>query len=129
MQLARATARHRELTIRAALGAGIGRLARQLLIENAIVGVLGSVAGLALTMALHAALPSVLPAGFPRVDAIAIDGRVLLVTLLLSAITTVVCGVLPLLHVRRLEIARALGDGSAGVGRRRPRRAWPPCAR
>ena len=42
MQLARATVRHRELTIRAALGAGTGRLARQLLIENAIVGVLGS---------------------------------------------------------------------------------------
>ena len=83
MQLARATVRHRELTIRAALGAGTGRLARQLLIENAIVGLLGSVAGLALTMALHAALPSLLPAGFPRVDAIEIDGRVLLFTLLL----------------------------------------------
>src|SRR6185503_1014440 len=83
MQLARATARHRELTIRAALGAGTGRLARQLLIENAIVGVLGSLAGLALTIALHAALPSLLPAGFPRVDAITIDGRVLAFTLVL----------------------------------------------
>jgi putative ABC transport system permease protein len=114
MQLARATARHRELTIRAALGAGTGRLARQLLIENAIVGVLGSGAGLALTLALHAALPSLLPAGFPRVDAIEIDARVLLFTLLLSAITTIVCGALPLLHARRLEIARSLGDGSAG---------------
>ena len=79
MQLARATARQRELTIRAALGAGTGRLARQLLIENAIVGALGSAAGLGLTIALHAALPTLLPAGFPRVDAIAIDGRVLVV--------------------------------------------------
>ena len=114
MQLARATARRRELTIRAALGAGVGRLARQLLIENAIVGLLGSIAGLALTIALHAALPSLLPAGFPRVDAIAIDGRVLLFTLLLSAITTIVCGTLPLLHARRLDIARSLGEGSAG---------------
>ena len=81
MQLARATVRHRELTIRAALGAAPGRLARQLLIENAIVGVLGSLAGLALTMALHRALPTLLPAGFPRVDAIEIDGRVLAFTL------------------------------------------------
>jgi predicted permease len=122
MQLARATARHRELTIRAALGAGTARLARQLLIENAIVGALGSLAGLAMTVALHAALPSMLPAGFPRVDAIEVDGRVLVFTLLLSAITTVVCGALPLLHARRLEIARALGDasaGSAGAGRGR----------
>src|SRR5688500_3508817 len=106
MQLARATARHRELTIRAALGAGTARLARQLLIENAIVGALGSLAGLAMTIALHAALPAMLPAGFPRVDAIEVDGRVLIFTLLLSAITTMVCGALPLLHARRLEIAR-----------------------
>ncbi len=114
MQLARATVRHRELTIRAALGAAPGRLARQLLIENSIIGVLGSLAGLALTLALHRSLPSLLPAGFPRVDAIEIDGRVLAFTLLLSAITTIACGILPLLHVRRLDIVRSLGDGSAG---------------
>ena len=122
MQLARATARHRELTIRAALGAGTGRLAQQLLIENAIAGVLGSLAGLALAIALHAALPSLLPAGFPRVDAITIDARVLAFTLMLSLVTTVACGILPLLHVRRLELARSLADGSAasaGAGRSR----------
>lgn len=114
MQLARAAVRHREMTIRAALGAGTGRLARQLLIENVIVGVLGSAVGLAFTVALHAALPALLPEGFPRVDAIAIDGRVLAFTLLLAVITSVTCGVLPLLHVRRIEIARALSEGSAG---------------
>jgi predicted permease len=114
MQLARATARRRELTIRAALGAGTGRLARQLLIENAIVGMLGSAGGLLVTIALVAALPTLLPAGFPRVDAIEVDGRVLAFTLILSAITTVVCGVLPLMHARRLEITRSLSDGSAG---------------
>jgi predicted permease len=114
MQLARVTARHRELTIRAALGAGTGRIARQLLVENAMVAILGGVAGLALTIALHAALPSILPAGFPRVDAIEVDARVLAFTLVLSAIATVVCGALPLLQARRLEIARSLSDGSAG---------------
>jgi putative ABC transport system permease protein len=114
MQLARATIRHREMTIRAALGAGTARLARQLLIENAMVGVLGGALGLALTVALQAALPALLPADFPRADAIEIDGRVLAFTLLLSAIATVICGVLPLLQVRRIEIARSLSDGSAG---------------
>ena len=77
MQLARAAARHRELTIRAALGAGTGRLSRQLLIENAVVGLVGAAMGVALSAALHRALPSLLPAGFPRADEIAIDGRVL----------------------------------------------------
>lgn len=122
MQLARASARHRELTIRAALGAGTGRLARQLLIENAIAGVMGSAAGLALAVALHKVLPSVLPEGFPRVDAITIDGRVLAFTLVLSLVTTVACGVLPLMHVRRLDLVRSLADASAasaGIGRGR----------
>ena len=132
MQLARATARHRELTIRAALGAGTGRLARQLLIENALAGVIGSALGLLLTVGLHAVLPSVLPADFPRVDDIAIDGRVLMVTLLLSMITSIACGILPLLHVRRLEIAarsrRAAWPRPAPAGRASPscgRRSWP----
>lgn len=122
MQLARATARHRELTIRAALGAGTARLARQLLIESAVIGAVGSIAGLLLAWGLHAALPALLPAGFPRADAIVLDTRVLAVTLLLSAITIVACGVLPLLHARRLDISRSLNEGtlaSAGSGRGR----------
>jgi predicted permease len=122
LQLARAAARQRELTIRAALGAGTGRLARQLLMETAVIGALGSIGGLAGTVALHRALRLVLPADFPRADAIAIDDRVLLVTLLLSLITTVACGILPVLHARRLQIARALSETaltSAGSGRSR----------
>ncbi len=122
MQLARATARHRELTIRAALGAGTSRLARQLLIENVITGFAGGVAGLLLALGLHAALPVMLPAGFPRLDAIAIEARVLSLTFVLAVITSVVCGVLPLWHVRHLDLTRSLSDSSAasaGIGRGR----------
>ena len=122
MQLARASARQRELTIRSALGAAMPRLARQLLIENALVGLLGGASGLGLTIALNAALPSILPAGFPRVDAIQVDGRVLAMTLVLSILASVICGVLPLMRVRRLDLVRSLGDGSggsAGAGRGR----------
>lgn len=122
MQLARAAARHRELTIRAALGAGTGRLSRQLLIENAIVAIAGAAAGVLVTVALHRVLPSMLPAGFPRADEIAIDGRVLAFGAILAVIATIAAGVLPVLQARRLDLARALSDGtlgSAGPGRGR----------
>jgi putative ABC transport system permease protein len=122
MQLARASSRARELTIRAALGAGTGRLSRQLLIENAIIGITGATAGLLLSVALHQVLPSLLPAGFPRADAIALDGRVLAFTIVLSAITSVAAGLLPVLQVRRLDLVRAMSEGSlasAGAGRGR----------
>ncbi len=122
MQVARATVRQRELTIRAALGAGIGRLSRQLLIENTLIGVSGAVLGLGLTIALHRVLPSILPAGFPRADAIAIDGRVLIVAVVLSVIASLAAGVLPMLFARRLDLARAMSEGSlgsAGAGRGR----------
>jgi putative ABC transport system permease protein len=122
MQLARATSRAREMTIRAALGAGTGRLARQLMIENAIIGLSGAAIGLLVSLTLHQVMPSLLPAGFPRADAIAIDGRVLAFTVVLSALTTLVAGLLPVMQVRRLDLVRAMSEGSlasAGAGRGR----------
>ena len=122
MQLARAAARRRELTIRAALGAGTARLSRQLLIENAIIGIAGTAIGVGVAASLHRVLPAVLPAGFPRADESAIDARVLTFAALLALIAAVAAGVLPVLQARRLDLARALSDGSlasAGPGRGR----------
>src|SRR5207245_6021201 len=70
LQLARAATRRREMAIRAAIGAGMARLARQLVVESLLVGIAGGIAGLALAAALHRALPSLLPADFPRVPAV-----------------------------------------------------------
>lgn len=124
MQLARASARQRELTIRAALGAGTSRLARQLLIENTLIGAAGAAFGLVLSLALHRAMPPLLPVGFPRADAIAIDGRVLAFTIVLSVVASLAAGILPVLHARRLDLARAFADGSPGsVGAGRGRMA------
>jgi putative ABC transport system permease protein len=110
LQLARATTRRQELAIRAAIGAGSGRLARQLLIESAMLGLAGGAAGLALAVAMNRALPWVLPADFPRLDAVTIDGRVLLFGLVATMVTCVACSLMPVLHARRIDLAASLAE-------------------
>jgi putative ABC transport system permease protein len=117
LQLARAATRRREMAVRSAVGAGPGRLLRQLVVENTLVGLAGGAAGLGLAIALHRLLPSVLPAGFPRVDAISIDVRVVAFVVGVSLMVSVACGLLPALQVRRVNLVEALTeDGSAPVG-------------
>ena len=117
LQLSRATTRKREMAVRAAIGAGQGRIVRQLLIENAIVGIGGGIAGLALAAGLQRLLPSLLPVGFPRLDAVVIDIRVLLFALAVSVIASVACGLLPAWHTRRVNLVETLSeDGGAPIG-------------
>ena len=117
LQLARATTRRREMAVRAAIGAGQHRVVRQLLIENGLIGVCGGVAGLALAAAMRQALPSLLPAGFPRLDAVTIDIRVLSFTLAVSLIASVACGLLPAWQTRRVNLVESLSeDGAAPIG-------------
>jgi predicted permease len=120
LQLARSAERQRELTIRAALGAGQAQLARQLLAENGILATLAGVTGIALSVWLHWLLPVLLPADFPRAEAIVFDVRVLLFGVALTLAAALTCGLLPILHARRLRLSRALSDSGspgAGVGR------------
>ena len=117
LQLARATGRRRELAIRAALGAARGRLVRQTLVENMLLGLLGGAAGLALAALMHRALPSVLPANFPRLDDLAFDWRIQAFALAVSIAAGLGCGLLPALHVARNEVVPALVEDSlAPVG-------------
>ena len=117
LQLARATTRRRELAVRAAIGAGQRRIARQLLIENAVIGLCGGVAGLALAAGLQRLLPLLLPAGFPRLDAVGLDMRVLSFALVISVVASVVCGVLPAWQTRRVNLVETLSeDGVAPIG-------------
>ncbi len=117
LQLSRATTRRREVAVRAAIGAGPGRIVRQLFIENAMIGVGGGITGLALAVALQRLLPSLLPSGFPRLDAVAIDVRTLLFALAVSLTASVACGLLPAWHTRRLGLVETLSeDGVASIG-------------
>jgi putative ABC transport system permease protein len=123
LQLARATTRRREMAMRAAVGAGSARLARQLIVESALVGVIGGAAGLLLTVVLHRLVASLLPADFPRLGDIAINGAVLLFAVVVSVVSSVLCGLLPAFHAQRVDLVRALaaegGPSTSGGWRSR----------
>jgi predicted permease len=112
LQLARAASRGRELAIRAALGAGGGRLVRQSLVEGLILGLLGGGVGLALAALMERALPSILPAGFPRVDDVALTWRIQLFAAAVSGLAGIGCGLLPAWQAGRRELVPALAEDS-----------------
>jgi predicted permease len=113
--LARGVARAREVAVRSALGAGLTRLTRQFLAESALLTGMGAAAGIVLAYAGHRLLLAWAPAGIPRVESIAIDTRVLLVTLGLSVLVAVIFGVLPALQAIRGGFT-GLASGSQGRG-------------
>lgn len=117
VQLARATTRRREIAIRSALGAGSTRLARQLLVENVLLGLMGGAVGIAAAFWLNRALPSLLPADFPRASDVALDLRVLGFAVAVTLIASVAFGLLPAMYTRRLNLVESLTEDSlAPVG-------------
>ncbi len=93
--LARATARERELAVRAALGGGRGRLVRQLVTESVLLALVGSVLGIVVGAAGIRALVAALPAGVPRADEITLSMSVLAYTALLAIGTGLLFGIVP----------------------------------
>jgi putative ABC transport system permease protein len=117
LQLAQATARRREVAIRSAIGAGSGRLARQLFVETLTLSTIGGALGLALTLFLLRLLPVVVPAHFPRVDHVGPDARVFAVVAALTFVVALAIGLLPARMARRVTLTSVLAeDGSAPVG-------------
>lgn len=115
VQLARSSSRRREMAVRAALGAGGGRLARQMLIESAAIGVIGGVAGMLLALALHRALPAVLPPDFPRAGELALDWRVFGFAFVLSLVSSIAFGLLPALQARGINLVSGLAEGGSST--------------
>ncbi len=119
--LARGTARSRELAVRAALGAGAGRLARQMLTESAAIGVIGGVLGVFIAWGLTKAVPAWAPQGFPRLDDVRLDARVLSFALLLSLVSGTIAGLMPAWRASGSELSPSLRAGdnrSVGSGER-----------
>jgi len=121
--LARASEREREVGIRAALGAGRWQLMRQLMTENLVLAVLGTVLALVLAWWGVSVLKTAIPDGVPRVSKIAIDLRVLGAAALIALVT----GIGPAFQLSRPDLTHALKEGargaSTGRGRRRLRSA------
>jgi putative ABC transport system permease protein len=116
VQLARAASRRRELAVRAAIGAGSARLARQLIVEALVVGLAGGLGGLVLALGLHRALPVVLPPDFPRVHEIALDPIVIGFAMMVTIAASLAFGVAPALQARRMDLRTGLSDDAAATG-------------
>jgi len=123
LQLAQATARQREIAVRAALGAGRGQIARQLLTESALLAVAGAALGILLALwatQLIGVSASVL---LPRAGEVALDGRALAFTGALALITGLAFGLVPALFASRADLQDILKSGgrsgTPGGGRAR----------
>ncbi|HVQ40993.1 MAG TPA: ABC transporter permease, partial [Vicinamibacterales bacterium] len=112
--LARATGRTREMAVRVAIGAGRGRVVRQLLTESVVLAAMGGAAGVLLSYLGVKAFIAMAPAGTPRLSEIAIDGSVLAVSAGLTVLTGLLFGLVPALQLARSNHSPALNDGSRG---------------
>ncbi len=119
--LARVTARHRELSVRAALGAGRRRLAGQLVVEGLALAALGGALGLGVAGLGLGALRHLLPEGMPRTTTLAFRGPVLLFGLAMAFGSGLLCGVLPATRALRVRALEGLGTTRAGGERGRHR--------
>jgi predicted permease len=113
--LARGTARGRELAIRAALGAGHGRLVRQLLTESIVIAGAGVVVGLGLGEAMLCGILAVSPPNVPRLDQAGINGHVLAFMLGAGVLSSVLFGLIPALRGATGALQQRLREGGRGL--------------
>jgi predicted permease len=114
LMLVEATARRREIALRAAVGADRFRVVRQLLVEGLVLAFAGGALGVALAWGTTLAVARAAVDYVPRADAIVMDGRVLAFALLLSALTGVAFALAPALLASRADLQQDLREGARG---------------
>jgi putative ABC transport system permease protein len=118
--LARATGRQREIAIRAAIGAGRGRIIRQLLTESVLLSVTGGLLGLALGSVGVRALLAINPGNIPRIgeagSAVTLDWRVVAFTMAVSILTGILFGLIPALSASKPDLSSSLKESSSRSG-------------
>ena len=119
--LARAVARSNEIAVRSALGAGRGRMVRQLVTEGLALALVAGVLGLLLGVWGSRLLIAIAPEGIPRLQEVGLDFRVLLFTFGITCLTVLVFGVVPAFQAVRLNLAHSMKEGSRGAGSSRER--------
>jgi putative ABC transport system permease protein len=117
LQVARATARQRDIAVRAALGASRGAVVRQLLAESVLLGVLGGGLGLLLALWGTSAMAVSARGIIPRATEIGMDARTLAFTAGLALLTGVIVGLVPALHATRSNLQSPLREGGRGSTR------------
>ncbi len=115
LMLARSIAREKELATRAALGAGQGRLARQLLTESVLFALAGGLVGMLIMRWGVQGLVALAPADLPRMNEVSVDFRVVLITAVTTMITGVLVGLLPALSTAGISPQATLQDHSRGT--------------
>ena len=111
--LARGVTRRRTFAVYAALGAGRGRLVRQLLTESVALSLAGGVLGLAAAAIVLRVVPALVPGDVARLDEVGVDDVTVAFTVGLSVFVGLLSGVIPALQWSRLHLTRALNEGSA----------------
>jgi len=122
--LVRGVRRERELAVRTALGAGSGRIARQLLVESAVLALAGGVVGAVLAYWAVHGLVAAAPPELPRIGEVRVNGAVLAFTLVTSLCSTLLFGLAPALTAARADLNPALHGGARAGGERQRTRQF-----
>jgi putative ABC transport system permease protein len=117
--LVRAASRETEIAVRTALGAGRGRIIRQLVTESVLLSLAGAIIGAALAAWIVDAIIAFGPKGLPRIEDIAMDGRVLAFSAIVAVLTGILFGLVPAFHAARSELAQMLKESVRGASSRR----------